>query len=40
MIDKRRAYYLVFDTETANSLDDPIVYDIGGAIIDMRLLAL
>ena len=34
MIDKRRAYYLVFDTETANSLDDPIVYDIGGAIID------
>ena len=26
--------YLVLDTETANSLDDPIVYDIGFAVID------
>lgn len=35
-IDKRKSYYLVFDTETANSLDDPIVYDIGGAIVDKK----
>ena len=35
-IDKRKNYYLVFDTETANGLDDPIVYDIGGAIIDKK----
>lgn len=35
-IDKRRAYYLTIDTETANSLDDPIVYDIGGAIHDKQ----
>lgn len=26
--------YLVFDTETTNSIDDPIVYDIGFAVID------
>lgn len=26
--------YLVFDTETANTLDDPFVYDIGWAIVD------
>lgn len=33
-IDHRRKYYLTIDTETANSLDDPLVYDIGGAIHD------
>lgn len=33
-IDRRRTYYLVFDTETTNSMDDPIVYDIGGAVVD------
>lgn len=33
-IDRRRHYILVFDTETANSLDDPLVYDIGWAIVD------
>lgn len=33
-IDRRKAYYLTIDTETANSLDDPFVYDIGGAIHD------
>lgn len=33
-IDHRRKYYLTIDTETANSLDDPIVYDIGGAVHD------
>lgn len=26
--------YLVFDTETANTLDDPFMYDIGWAIVD------
>lgn len=35
-IDKRKAYYLTIDTETANTLDDPIVYDIGGAIHDKQ----
>ena len=29
-------YYLTIDTETANSLEDPIVYDIGGAIHDKQ----
>lgn len=36
MYDKRKHYYLVIDTETANGLDDPLVYDIGGAIVDNR----
>ena len=35
-IDHRRKYYLTIDTETANSLEDPIVYDIGGAIHDKQ----
>jgi len=35
-IDHRRNYYIVFDTETANGLDDPIVYDIGGAVVDKK----
>lgn len=35
-IDRRKNYYLVFDTETANGFDDPIVYDIGGAIVDKK----
>ena len=35
-IDKRKNYYLTIDTETANSLDDPLVYDIGGAIHDKK----
>lgn len=33
-IDRRRNYYLIFDTETANGLTDPFVYDLGGAIVD------
>ena len=33
-IDKRRNYYLVFDTETANGLDNPLMYDLGFAVID------
>ena len=36
MIDNRIHYYLALDTETANGLDDALVYDIGGAIIDKR----
>ena len=35
-MDKRISYYMVLDTETANSLDDPLMYDIGGAIVDKR----
>lgn len=35
-IDRRKNYYLVVDTETANGLDCPIVYDIGGVIVDKK----
>ena len=35
-MDKRISYYMVLDTETANSMDDPMMYDIGGAIVDRR----
>ena len=35
-MDKRISYYVVLDTETANSLDDPLMYDIGGAVVDKR----
>lgn len=35
-MDKRISYYMVLDTETANTLDDPMMYDIGGAIVDKR----
>lgn len=35
-IDRRKTYYLTIDTETANSLEDPIVYDIGGCIHDKK----
>lgn len=33
-IDHRRHYFLVFDTETANGLDCPLVYDFGWVIVD------
>lgn len=33
-IDKRRTYYMTIDTETANSLDCPLAYDLGLAIHD------
>ena len=42
-IDRRRAYYIVLDTETCNgivmpdgslNLDDSLVYDIGFAVVD------
>ena len=36
MIDNRKRYYLVLDVETANSLEQPFVYDIGGVITDKR----
>ena len=35
-MDKRKNYYMVIDTETANSMDDPMMYDLGGAIIDKK----
>lgn len=34
MIDKRKHYYLTIDTETANTLEDPMMYDLGGAVHD------
>lgn len=33
-IDHRRNYILMLDTETANGLDDPLVYDLGFAVVD------
>lgn len=36
MIDKRRSYYLTIDTETANTMEDPMMYDLGGAIHDKQ----
>lgn len=33
-MDKRKTYYLTIDTETANSLEDPMMYDLGGAVHD------
>jgi hypothetical protein len=35
-MDNRIHYYLVIDTETANGLDFPMIYDIGGAVTDAR----
>lgn len=35
-MDKRKNYYMVIDTETANTMDDPMMYDLGGAIIDKQ----
>lgn len=33
-IDRHRNYYLMLDTETANGLDDPLMYDLGLAVVD------
>ena len=33
-------YYIVLDTETANGLDDPLTYDIGFAVIDMKSIVI
>ena len=35
-IDKRRSYFLTIDTATANNMDNPFVFDIGGAIHDKQ----
>lgn len=35
-IDNRKSYYLTIDTETANNLDNPIIFDIGGAVHDKK----
>ena len=35
-MDKRKTYYLTIDTETANTIEDPMMYDLGGAIHDKR----
>lgn len=35
-IDRRKNHYIVFDTETTNGLNDPIVYDLGFAVIDKK----
>lgn len=35
-MDKRKNYYLVLDVETANSVNEPLVYDIGFAICDKK----
>lgn len=36
VLDKRKNYYVVLDTETANGLDDPLMYDCGWAVIDKK----
>ena len=33
-IDRRRRYHIVLDVETTNTIDDPLVYDVGFAVID------
>lgn len=33
-IDRRKAYYVVLDTETCNSIEDNMVYDLGFAVVD------
>lgn len=35
-IDRRKTYYLTLDTETANNITCPLVFDIGGAIHDKK----
>lgn len=35
-IDKRKSYYLTIDTETANNIDNPFVFDIGGCVHDKQ----
>ena len=35
-IDRRRTYYLTIDTETANGLDDAMMYDLGGCVHDKQ----
>lgn len=35
-IDKRKKYFLVLDVETTGGLDNPLVYDIGFAVMDKK----
>ena len=35
-MDNRIHYYLALDTETTNGLEQPFVYDIGGAVVDKQ----
>lgn len=35
-IDRRKSYFITFDTETANSLECPLMYDLGFAIHDKQ----
>ena len=35
-IDRRKTYYLTLDTETANNIENPFVFDIGGAVHDKQ----
>lgn len=35
-MDKRKNYYLTIDTETANDIECPLMYDLGGAIHDKQ----
>lgn len=35
-LDKRKNYYLTIDTETTNTIENPIVFDIGGCVYDKR----
>ena len=35
-MDNRINYRLVLDTETANTIDQPLVYDIGGIVTDKQ----
>ena len=35
-IDRRKKYFLVLDTETANGLDDPLVHDLGFVVADRK----
>ena len=35
-IDKRKNYFIVFDTETTNGFDDPLMYDLGFAVVDTK----
>lgn len=33
-IDRRKTYYIVLDTETCNTIEDGLVYDLGFAVVD------
>ena len=35
-IDKRRSYFLTIDTETANNMDNTLVFDMSGADHDKK----